>query len=88
MFYVIRLTFRKNITRWTAVSIVVIMAGSGLGALNEIIEFSASQALNDTGVGDYINNSLDLIANLVGAFLGMAYIWFREKTPSPQPAKN
>lgn len=62
---------------WIAVAFVLIMAGLGMGALNEIVEFIASEAITDTGVGGYVNTSLDLCANLIGAVLGVVYIRWR-----------
>ena len=56
--------------------IVLVMAGLGLGAFNEIVEFFVSQILQESGVGGYLNTSLDLCANLIGALLAIAYIRF------------
>ncbi|MFC1752540.1 DUF2238 domain-containing protein [Thermoproteota archaeon] len=67
----------KEKTRWIAMSIVIISAGLGAGALNEIIEFTTTIFIQNTGVGDYINTSLDLVSDLVGAVLGMIYIRYR-----------
>jgi len=50
-----------------SVGLVVIMAGAGLGAFNENIEFLLTVFLPQTGVGGYENTSLDLCSNLVGA---------------------
>ena len=65
--------------KWTAVSIVVVMAGFGLGALNEIVEFIATIFAPETGVGGYENTALDLVSNLIGAILAMAYAYAKEK---------
>jgi uncharacterized membrane protein YjdF len=65
--------------RWVSLSIVVVMAGLGLGALNEIIEFAATVILPETGVGGYTNTSLDLVSDLIGALLAMWFIRRREK---------
>lgn len=64
----------KLLKNWTAISIVVIMAGLGVGAVNEIIEFTATVFIEETNVGGYINTSLDLVADLIGAILAMIYI--------------
>ncbi|MFH1585340.1 MAG: hypothetical protein ABIB79_01065 [archaeon] len=64
----------KPLGNWTAISIIIIMAGLGVGALNEIIEFTATVAVPETNVGGYINTSLDLVADLIGAVLAMIYI--------------
>lgn len=66
-------------TGWIALGIVVIMAGLGLGALNEIVEFVASELIEGTGVGGYINTSLDLVFDLLGAVIAWIVIWWREK---------
>ena len=58
-----------------SVAILVIMSGIGLGALNETVEFVLTVILPKTGVGGYINTSLDLCSNLVGAII--AYILVR-----------
>lgn len=79
MFYLIRPLLAEKIPRWTALSIVVVMAGLGVGALNEIIEFSATVILPSTGVGGYVNTSLDLVADLIGAILALVYILWKEK---------
>jgi len=39
----------------------------GLGSLNEVFEFIAFVSFAHTGVGDYYNNSLDLVFNTLGA---------------------
>lgn len=45
----------------------IALAGMGLGAVNEIVEFIAVLAVPDTGVGGYANTALDLVFNTVGA---------------------
>jgi len=57
-----------------AVGIILVMAGLGMGALNEIVEFVVSSIIPRSGVGGYINTALDLCADLVGALLGLLYI--------------
>ena len=66
--------------RWVGVGIVVVMAGLGLGALNEIVEFFATVIMPETGVGGYINTSLDLVADIVGAVLAWIFICRKEKS--------
>ena len=65
---------RPDIKEKTALSIVVVMAGLGVGALNEIVEFLAVVLVPETGVGGYINTSLDLVSDLVGAVLALVYL--------------
>lgn len=77
MYYLLKPHLKKD-NKWIALSIVVIMAGLGVGALNEIIEFIATVIAPQTGVGGYINTSLDLISNLIGAILAMLFIRFKD----------
>jgi hypothetical protein len=60
-----------------ALGIVLVMAGLGMGALNEILEFVVSICVPQSGVGGYMNTSLDLCADLIGAILGLLYIRLR-----------
>jgi len=74
MYVLLKPLLKENIKKWTALSIVVIMAGFGVGALNEMLEFVATVFAPETGVGGYVNTSLDLISDLIGAILAMIYI--------------
>jgi putative membrane protein len=80
MYALLKPLLRENLEKWTALSIVVVMAGLGVGGLNEIIEFLATVILPETGVGGYINTSLDLVADLLGALIAMLYIRAKEKS--------
>ncbi len=51
----------------------------GIGALNEVAEFSAVLFFSSTGVGDYFNNSWDIVFNSLGAILGVIVLNFRIK---------
>jgi len=44
-----------------------VLGGMGLGAINELIEFSAVLAFPNTNVGGYFNTALDLVFNTAGA---------------------
>jgi putative membrane protein len=74
MYYLLKPLLREDLKKWTALSIVVVMAGLGVGALNEIVEFAATVLVPETGVGGYINTSLDLVADLIGAIIALFYI--------------
>jgi len=63
-----------NPKKWTALSIIIVMAGFGVGALNEMVEFIATLLVPDTGVGGFINTSLDLVADLIGAIFALILI--------------
>lgn len=57
--------------------IVLVMAGLGVGAFNEIVEFIVNIIVPESGVGGYINSSLDLCSNLIGALFALVYIRLR-----------
>jgi len=82
VFHLLKPLLKPRLKRWTALSIVVVMAGLGFGALNEIIEFTATVLAPQTGVGGYVNTSLDLVSNLIGAVLAMVYIRLKEMKSS------
>ena len=60
-------------------AIVLVMAGLGVGAFNETVEFLVNVVVPESGVGGYLNTSLDLCANSVGAILALVYIVVRAK---------
>ena len=78
LYYTLKPLLKEDLKKWTALSIIVIMAGLGAGALNEIVEFTATVFVPETGVGGYENTSLDLVADLIGAVIAMFYIRFRK----------
>jgi hypothetical protein len=51
-----------------------VLAAMGLGALNEMIEFSAVVFVPDTNVGGYYNTALDLVFNATGALVAMLLV--------------
>lgn len=54
---------------------LVVMGG---GAVVEIAELVGS-TMSDVSVGDYANNALDLVANGVGAVVGVGIVWLIER---------
>jgi len=77
MFHILK-PHLKKLTHWTAVSIVVVMAGLGAGAFYELIEFGTTLVVEEQGVGGYVNNMMDLFSNFVGAVLAMIYTYRKE----------
>jgi hypothetical protein len=63
----------KKAKSWLIV-VTAFLAGMGISALNEIIEFSTVVFFNSTGVGGYYNNALDLIFNAIGAAIAVAFM--------------
>ena len=58
---------------------LVVMGG---GAVVEIAEWIGS-SLSDVSVGDYGNNALDLVANALGATVGIGLVWWYERRQAP-----
>ncbi|MHC4130748.1 MAG: DUF2238 domain-containing protein [Planctomycetota bacterium] len=79
MFYVLKPLLREGLNSWTAISIVVVAAGLGVGAFNEIVEFMATILVPETGVGGYLNTSLDLVADFIGALVAIIIIRITNK---------
>lgn len=50
------------------------LAGIGLGALNEVVEFVATLTVPETNVGGYENTGWDLVSNTIGALLAAVWI--------------
>jgi hypothetical protein len=57
------------------------LVAMGGGAVVEIAELIGS-TLSDVSVGDYGNNALDLVANAVGALVGVAWLLFMRSRAS------
>jgi VanZ family protein len=60
---------KEKSSKW-ALFLIVVMIAEGIGGLNEIIELITVIFFNSSGVGNYYNNALDLVFNLVGAVIG------------------
>jgi len=69
---------------WT-IYVYPALAAMGLGAVNEIIEFSAVLAVPETNVGGYFNTALDLCFNALGAVLAMVIV---ARTEGRRPAAH
>jgi hypothetical protein len=52
---------------------IIVLAATGFGAVNEVIEYVLTLALAATNVGGYDNTARDLVANLVGG--GLMALW-------------
>ena len=86
-YYLLKPLLKKDLKRWVVLSIIIVMAGLGMGALNEIVEFIATVLVPETGVGGYENTSLDLVADLIGAIGAMTYIQIKEKNTAKLKGK-
>jgi len=82
-YHLLRPYLTPDIARWPALAFLVVLMGSGLGALNEILEFIAVLCVPETGVGGYENTMLDLVFNLIGGFLAVGWLSWRRTLLSP-----
>lgn len=72
------LTLHFPATRGTVTALVFpALASMGLGAVNEMIEFSAVLMVPDTNVGGYTNTALDLCFNTLGAVIAVVLLELR-----------
>lgn len=79
--HILKNTFRVSGPLWLIMTVAV-MASMGVGALNEIMEFLIAITLERNGVGGYENAMLDLIFNLSGAVLAVAFYYVVKKLKS------
>ena len=78
MFHLLKPAVNKGVSR-RVVYFSAAMAGMGLGALNEIVEFIAVVVAEETGVGGYFNTALDLVFNFVGVLIAIMFVHLRGK---------
>lgn len=50
---------------------LITLASIGIGALNEVAEFTTVLVFQDTGVGGYYNNAWDIVFNTIGSIAGV-----------------
>lgn len=71
----------KNIlTKKTMLFLILLLTAMGLEAFNELSEFSAFVMFTNTGVGDYVNNSLDFFFNLLGSSIMLIFLIMRRNS--------
>jgi len=70
---------RPEFDRWWPLAVLVVLMGSGMGALNEIVEFIAVKTMPETNVGGYENTLWDLVFNLIGGLVAVAYLTLRRR---------
>jgi len=78
-FHMLRPYLRDGVGSPLGLMFLVVMMGSGLGALNEILEFVAVLTMPETNVGGYENTALDLCSNFLGSTI--AAVAFVRRTP-------
>jgi uncharacterized membrane protein YjdF len=77
----------EALTRWSGrgggvIAFSAVMMAAGLASLVEIVEYLGSLIFQTTNVGDYGNNMLDLVANLIGAVIAVA-VCLRRRASHP-----
>jgi hypothetical protein len=65
---------------------VVALAGMGVGALNEVLEFLSTRVLPETNVGGYENTGWDLVYNAIGATAAAVWVVVRPSSVSRSPS--
>lgn len=78
----LRATYEKPPRIGVGLFVVVVLLGMGLGAMNEVIEFAATQTMTWTNVGGYENTGWDLVSNLVGSLGAAGVVAWQEKSKS------
>jgi uncharacterized membrane protein YjdF len=73
---ILKRNLNKDYKKWI-IYLVVVLASIGIGALNEVAEFTAVLAFPETGVGGYYNTAWDIVFNSFGALLGMIVLHFK-----------
>jgi putative membrane protein len=73
-YHLLRSNLRERPVSWKTLSLIVLLAGMGLGALNEVVEFFVTVIVPESGVGGYLNTALDLVFNTLGALLAVGWI--------------
>ncbi len=56
---------------------IIVLAGMGVGALNELLEFIVVLLVPSTGVGGYDNTMIDIVFNTIGAIIAAIVIHLR-----------
>lgn len=59
-------------------AIACFLIGMGLGAMNEVVEFTATRFMN-TNVGGYENTGWDLVSNMTGSLAAALWVWISNR---------
>ncbi len=72
--HLLRPFLKSEISRFRTLGLLIVLMGSGVGAINEIIEFTVVLTVPETGVGGYENTMLDLVFNLLGGIVAVTWL--------------
>jgi len=75
----LRPSFKQEKRIGASLAVHIALTGMGIGALNEVIEFTATRLHAGLNVGGYDNTGWDLIFNLLGAAIAAIWITRRER---------
>ena len=81
----IRTIMRPENSSAVAVWFTVWLVGMGVGAMNEVIEFIATQTMTWTNVGGYANTGWDLVSNCIGTAAAATWAVATRKTTDFRP---
>lgn len=73
-YHLLKPSLRPDQNRWGIIAFLTILMGCGIGAINEIVEFLAVKTVPQTNVGGYDNTLLDMVFNLIGAMVAVAWL--------------
>ena len=77
LYHIVNYYIREDIP-WSILSVLLVIMGIGIGAINEIVEFLPALLLPTTGFGDYFNTMWDIVFNTLGAIAAAIYLsWKR-----------
>ncbi|NCO11326.1 hypothetical protein GW924_01835 [Candidatus Pacearchaeota archaeon] len=76
IYHIISTKFKK--ANKEVLLLLAALSAMGVGALFEVLELGGYIFLENNGVGDYLNNALDLFLNLVGILIASLWISFRK----------
>jgi len=79
-YHLLRPYLRENITRWGSLAFLIVLIGSGFGAVNELLEGFAVLTFPEANVGGYTNTVCDLFFNFLGGLIAAAWLtWKRHQ---------
>ena len=64
-------TVANKQSSFLTLAMISVLAATGVGGLNEIIEFLATVFIENVNVGGYENTAIDIVCNLIGALLAV-----------------
>jgi hypothetical protein len=82
----LRTSLPGGIRPGAGIGFVVALAGMGVGALNEVLEFLSTRVLAETNVGGYENTGWDLVYNGIGAAAAAAWVVVRPSSVPRSPS--